>query len=236
MTPQARATQGFSLVELAIVMVIVGLLAAGVTAGRTLMASAQMRVIIAEAQNFKLQTDNFFSRYDALPGDLKNANDAWTNAESGNGNGKIEDDESFQFWKQLRLAELIAGNFSGEGPDAAIGVNVPASKENAAGFDALRHEAPGGWVDKAGRHLKGNYLRYGKEPTPTGDADYLTAPALTGESAADIDAKIDNGVPNYGGVLAVNGEGATHCYNADGSAYDYSVKLPQCVLLFTLGY
>ncbi|HMD55271.1 MAG TPA: prepilin-type N-terminal cleavage/methylation domain-containing protein, partial [Phycisphaerae bacterium] len=65
-----RAQAGFTLVELAIVMIIIGLLIAGVLKGQALIANAQVTSTVAQVKAIEAATTTFKDTYNALPGDL----------------------------------------------------------------------------------------------------------------------------------------------------------------------
>ena len=68
-----RRNQGFTLVEIAIVLVIVGLLIGGVLQGQALISSAKSNSIIKKMQSLQTAYYSFQDRYGAVPGDLANA-------------------------------------------------------------------------------------------------------------------------------------------------------------------
>ena len=71
------ASKGFSLVEMAIVIDIIGLLVGGVLAGQNLMRAAEIRSIIEEEQRILGAVQAFQDKYAALPGDMSNATSVW---------------------------------------------------------------------------------------------------------------------------------------------------------------
>lgn len=126
--------RGFSLVELSVVLVILGLLVGGILAGQSLIHAAELRSINANAQKFITATHAFRDKYMALPGDMPNATAFWgainatpatcaaTNLYTGNatcdgdGNGLIENFEASKFfWSQLTLAGLLEGKYTIKG-------------------------------------------------------------------------------------------------------------------------
>lgn len=133
--------RGFSLVELSIVLVILGLLTGGILTGQTLIRAAELRSISTEFQRYQSAVHTFRDKYFALPGDMRNATDFWgavdgndglgsdcytansTNALTCNGDGDGEIDtytgqsiggmEAVRFWQHLANAGLIEGQFTG---------------------------------------------------------------------------------------------------------------------------
>ena len=69
--------QGFSLVELSIVLVILGLLTGGILAGQSLIRASELRAATAEYQRYATSIQSFRDKYMALPGDMTNATRFW---------------------------------------------------------------------------------------------------------------------------------------------------------------
>jgi prepilin-type N-terminal cleavage/methylation domain-containing protein len=65
-----QQNQGFTLIELSIVLVIIGLLIAGITSGAAMIKQSQLRSIINEMTNYKISYINFVSKYNAVPRDF----------------------------------------------------------------------------------------------------------------------------------------------------------------------
>ena len=63
-------SQGFTLVELSIVIIIIGFLIAGISAGTSLMKQASLNTVIDEVAGYRAAFNNFRARFDSLPGDL----------------------------------------------------------------------------------------------------------------------------------------------------------------------
>ena len=83
-----RTTQGFTLIEISIVLVIIGLLAGGVLVGKDLMSSAGNRAYVIQLQQYNAAVNTFKLKYTCLPGDCATATDyGFTN--NGNGNGMV---------------------------------------------------------------------------------------------------------------------------------------------------
>lgn len=212
-------TSGFSLVELSIVMLIAGLLVAGITSGAHLMQAAKLNKIISEITGYVTATNNFKDKYRAWPGDMPNATSYWgtysagppiTGATNGNGDEKITED--FQAWRQMALAGMISGSYTGVTAGATsyqAGVNMPASSIEGAYYQ-LYHWGP--YFGTTGLFLA-------LEKFAANDAG---GGALTPSDTHIIDVKIDNGIASTGNVYGHRGSdyiGASgKCVDADFSA------------------
>ncbi len=140
-----RKQAGFTLVEIAIVLVIIGLLLGGLLKGQEIITHARVNSLENEFNGIKTAIYTYQERYRALPGDDGRA-DRFTGISSqvGNSDGVIEggfdsqtaDDESRLFWLHLRNAELVAGTSSDQDqPINAFGGIIGASSSvlNIAG-------------------------------------------------------------------------------------------------------
>jgi prepilin-type N-terminal cleavage/methylation domain-containing protein len=116
---------GFTLIEIAIVLVIIGLLLGGVLKGQELINSAKVKNLASDFKNIPLYIYGYQDKYRALPGDDKLASshssasavvatDAGT-MKTGNGiiegnwNSTTKTEESYLFWQHVRLAGLAPG-------------------------------------------------------------------------------------------------------------------------------
>ena len=116
--PQRQS--GFTLIEIAIVLVIIGLLLGGILKGQELITQARIRNVGNDFQSVTAAINLYQDRYRALPGDDSGAVARWTNTADGNGDGVIggaynnactntSTTEDCLFWHHLRLAGLIGG-------------------------------------------------------------------------------------------------------------------------------
>jgi prepilin-type N-terminal cleavage/methylation domain-containing protein len=119
-----RNHSGFTLIEIAIVLVIIGLLLGGVLKGQELINSAKVKNLATDFKNIPIFIYGYQDKFKALPGDdasvsthLSNGTKASTAGQT-QGNGVIEGnwnsatvtDETYLFWQHVRLADLVPGS------------------------------------------------------------------------------------------------------------------------------
>lgn len=218
----------FSLVELSIVLVILGLLAGGILAGKALIRASELRAVTREYAAYRGAVHAFRDKYFALPGDMANAQSFWgvasncttdgatiasgtcnavvndgiigyTSASGGSNSGR----EQFYAWHHLVLAGLVEGSYSGLRPttpsNPVAGTNVPASKISGGGWML-------GIVNSQNSTL---WLKDWSQALVIGNANgidsYLDYDAnlFFPEEAWNIDTKMDDGLPAMG--MVVNG-------------------------------
>jgi len=124
---------GFTLVEIAIVLVIIGLLLGGILKGQEMITQAKIKNAIADLSGTSAAYYGYRDRYRAVPGDDPNAATRWTTptaATAGNGNGIVggkynsttATDESVNWWDHLRRAGFISGSGSTQPLNAFTGM------------------------------------------------------------------------------------------------------------------
>ncbi len=104
---------GFTLVEIAIVMVIIGLLLGGALKGQEMIQNAKTKRIKADFDQYVAAFYSYQDIYRALPGDNKKAETQHgysADTYDGDGNGIVEDADQGKFWANLRAAGLISGS------------------------------------------------------------------------------------------------------------------------------
>jgi prepilin-type N-terminal cleavage/methylation domain-containing protein len=188
--------RGFSLIEISIVLVIVGLLLGAVLRGQSLIESARVRNVINQQESIKTAFFAFQDRFRALPGDYALASTnipgipQWGN---GNGDGEIKGPESTIVWLHLSRAGFLTGAYAMASVDEVPGqANTPANA--FGGLVLLANDAE--FLAAAGPRL--NLKTGGKVPSTV---------------LAEIDRKTDDGNPSTGLFRATGPAGtpATGC-------------------------
>lgn len=230
-----KDNRAFTLVKVSIIIIIIGLVIAGAVTVTTLIEQARLRSITDDISIYKAAYNNFYLKYKAIPGDMKNAFDYWgevadcinenTNISykgcNGNGNFLINaknatstfpeidtKKENYKAWQFLALSGLIPSKYSDKlNSDFKIGENIPASQySNKIGL-ALSYSS--------------SYCSYIAQDTPncepsTVNGNYLFIGSidnptfvgggfLTTADALAITTKIDNGMPKNGKLLGYSG-------------------------------
>ena len=179
-----KQQQGFTLIEIAIVLVIIGLLLGGVLKGQELIQNARVRNVIAQQDGIKAAFFGFQDRYRGIPGDYKKdlANQNIPGASTvcgGNGDSLINTtDESICAWYHLSKANFITGNYSGTGTGADAN-NSPAN--------------PFGGVMQVIYDDK-----YSDATTATSVHNIKTGINIPASILAEVDRKLDDGLPSSG--------------------------------------
>lgn len=125
-----KTLSGFTLIELSIVLVIIGLVVGGVLVGQDLVKGAERRAVIKQMSEYETAIITFKVKYNSLAGDTNNASTWFTGASNGDGNGIIDQPlEYLYLWQHLGYAGLIRGNYTGAliGGDVVAGQNAPKS-------------------------------------------------------------------------------------------------------------
>jgi prepilin-type N-terminal cleavage/methylation domain-containing protein len=228
-------SNGFTLIELSIVLVIVGLLTGGVLAGKELIHSAEIGAQIRQIDSYQLALDAFKLKYNCTPGDCDKATAFWSTAINGNGNGNIETElgigydvapparwensnEYQQFFIQLGLANLIAGSFDGS-PALDKGLpSVPLNRQ-AGFFAGDTQNFYGAHQPNISSYRKGNnglwLVACAVNPGATLNVwDDAPCSVFVPFDLKRVDIKIDDGLPLSGKLFGfTNGGNANQCVN-----------------------
>lgn len=247
-----RKEQGFTILEISIVLLIAGLLVAGVFVGQDLIRSSQLQRVLGEYDSHTRVIQQFQDKYAAMPGDMSTASSVWSDQTNGDGDGRIgsvsditdgtlsDQAEWFRAWRHLARAQLISGVFTGTtggagAQDAIPGTNVPASQLSDAGWTLNYYLQTSTdtslWGDDYGHMLWfGGYS----------SNNFTNGVALTPAEAYNLDLKMDDGKPGTGNIRAWRTGHHANCTTSDSSqenAVYYEVYTgTACALGFITGF
>ena len=244
---------GFTLVELSIVLVILGLLVGGVLTGQSLIRAAELRSITTQFNTYVTATQTFRDKYMAIPGDMPNATAYWTAAAAGascvstagtgtqtcdgNGDGLLlpsaTSNEPYRFWQQLANAGLIEGTYSGiaqgSTPYSSTKQNAPAARLNSGLWVVY------GWSNWSGspNYFNGDYGNAFMVGTITAN-DHPYMPLIKADEAYNIDVKMDDGKPALGKVTAGSYSSCTDTTDPASTTANYRLNSTAiaCALMF----
>ena len=198
---------GFTLVEIAIVLVIIGLLLGGVLKGQELINNAKVKNLANDFRSISTFVYAYQDRFRALPGDDLAANThvngctltkTTNNSKKVRGNARIDGawnsatntDESFLFWQHVRLANLATGPTN-------IGV-----------ADFLPRNSEGGRLG-----VTSDVLLNAPTGGPYAASFYVCSGGIQGRFARQLDITLDDGNP-LTGALRVITDGAANVADA----------------------
>ncbi len=275
-----RTTNAFTLVELSIVMVIIGLLIGGIVAGKSMIANQTLRKVGADATSYRIAMGQFKQQYGYLPGDFPTATSLWGRADggtpvsancsapffsgttatcNGNGDGKIMAYDSPAYWNEMTLlwqhlanAQLIAGKYN---PNANIGcnyltdpnspyycyytpvgsVNVPSGSVNNSVFVIVGSDGSQNFAWGFDNQYSGALALYAKGDPAFFGYYHDNVGVLNAQDVAQLDKKLDDGLPGSGTIRGINNTGSANCATTDVAStaqYVLTATTNACPIIF----
>jgi prepilin-type N-terminal cleavage/methylation domain-containing protein len=202
--------QGFTLIELSIVLVTIGLIVGGVLVGQDLIRSATVRAQISQLQKYNTAVNTFRTKYGYLPGDMPVGPAAQfefyvdsycglishpTNIYARDGSGIIDNSETDLAWLDLSQAGLIDQSFT----------LAPWTAASGSPCNILVGNVPSNYCQiNLAAKLTGNFVAFNSDNAANWFA--LALPlfpfAISASDAYQIDTKIDDGKPTTRNVVA----------------------------------
>lgn len=254
--------QGFSLLELSIVLVIIGLITGGIMAGQSMVRAAELRSVVTDIRKYQSAVNTFRDKYQALPGDMKNATAYWgaladggpsaacstaapsgTATCNGNGNGQVEDlndstyiqSENFRFWQHLANAGLVEGSYTGESSPAGGVIASPGVNVPASKISGAGYsvEAP---CSGSATKCDNTSIDYGNiiEFGAGNASSYTYSNTISPADAYSIDSKIDDGFPTRGTVRQWVGYNSS--FSGTGGNCSSGASFTDVAAMYTLTY
>jgi prepilin-type N-terminal cleavage/methylation domain-containing protein len=204
--------QGFSLIELSIALVIIGLIVGGIFVGTDMVKGAEIRSTIGQLESYKNAVHSFKAKYKCLPGDCSNAANKGLSAATGysdvgNDNGLIADNQSTalagagnthlhheaaNFWAHLQNAGMVTFP-----PGTGSYYPMPLSSLGRGHWSV--------WVGPLPENALYITEQWGGNlATSQSRCEEAFCPSLSPVEAFQIDKKIDDGLPDplLNGVFA----------------------------------
>ena len=201
---------GFTLIEIAIVLVIIGLLLGGVLKGQELINSAKVKNLATDFRNIPVFIYGYQDKFKSLPGDDPGvvAHVAGTLATTGGtvGNGLIEGDwnsytktdESYLFWQHVRLAGMSLG------PTV-----IPAAPVVGDGYRPVN--AVGGEIGiQSGTSVAANAPMKNVAGTAIPGTYIICSPNILGKFAKQLDIQLDDGNTATGNLMVYNNKASDY--------------------------
>lgn len=228
MRQDKRYQAGYNLVELAIVLVVIGLIAGGTLKGLELVDNAKIKSVAHQLNDIRLAATLFSDRYGALPGDYDQASQTLQgDLKNGDGSGILtgngldfaasgQGHKAASFWTHLAAAKMIPDPGKPENGRMAFGRGAP--KTRMGGGITIEH-APC-------PTCAGHWFIVGKENGTRGNNALFTP-----KQAQLLNQSLDNGNPTTGSVRSLEGAGIPPGQCVQNGQYNLETSKPTCIVM-----
>lgn len=225
--PGSTTQQGFTLIELSIVLVIIGLIVGGVLVGQDLIKASEIRATVGQVEKYNSAVNTFRTKYNGIPGDLPQATAGafgllqlqyGTPLGFGDGNGLIEGGgtgamvplgETITFWRHLSDANLVDGQLGTTGASLI----ATATGQTTGTVSTINQSLPDSKTSPTNSFIvyANSGLNYYQLVPLTGinaNAYVVGTTGITPIQSFNMDTKLDDGLP-VTGIVQAKGISAT---------------------------
>ncbi len=245
-----QSDSAFTLVEIAIVLAIIAVIAGGVLLGQNLISASELRKVGTDLENYYTSTLAFKQKYKGYPGDLKNAEFFWGELESdpaackitpstseltcnGNGDGRVYPytpgtNEAFRFWQHLSNAGMLSSKYTGVSGAGGEWEAIPY--ENSPVTNGGKATITLDWQPQWNGHPDFFDGKYGNTFLVSGNG-FSQWRIFSPVEMFKIESKFDDKKPGLGRIRARKNTQMPNCTtnnDADTAEYIFTNETPSC--------
>ncbi len=223
----------FTLIELSIVLVIISLIVGGVIGGKSLIQATKIQGVIAEMDALRTAWHTFSLQYDAMPGDMRDAEDYWSASwiENGDGNQKNQwtsegapASEPVNAFEHLIASEILTG------PQGNLLINVSDDvRYGSSKFEGTNYR----FQYMSSVTIRGNVIVLAKNQTGVSTLFSI----FSAREMKRMDDKVDDGMPRMGKFVVSSGQevDAPGCYD-NATTYNIDETVVACYPIASVGH
>lgn len=205
--------KGFSLIELSIVLIIIGLLVAGITGGSSLIKSAELRAVMSDIRNYQTAVNAYYTSIGELPGT--------------EGSSEMAFADSCDAWAAMVNEGIIDTYLTSFSKDTTTNKYSCASMTTVGSVNSVNSKMKGGFYALGYNNemlanvifLVGNgQTADGMTSATSGASATLGTSVVSRKDAKFLDDKMDNGISDSGKIFAFTGSNT----DAGGAGCVYS--------------